>query len=119
MSDMIKAHDCNVIHPDILNKVKSNMPSKPAMDKLTDFFKIMGDSTRMQILCALVQNEMCVCDLAVLINVTKSAISHQLRSLKEAHLVKSRRSGKNVFYSLDDEHVEGILEKALEHIIEE
>jgi len=75
-------------------------------------------SDRIQILCALIQNEMCVCDLAVLINVTKSAISHQLRSLKEAHLVKSRRSGKNVFYSLDDEHVKDILEKALDHIIE-
>lgn len=118
MSDMIKAHDCNVIHVDILNKVKKNMPNEYAMRSLTEFFKIMGDGTRIQILCALIQNEMCVCDLAVLINVTKSAISHQLRSLKEAHLVKSRRSGKNVFYSLDDEHVKDILEKALDHIIE-
>ncbi len=118
MSDMIKAHDCNVIHVDVLNKVKKNMPNEYAMRNLTEFFKIMGDGTRIQILCALIQNEMCVCDLAVLINVTKSAISHQLRSLKEAHLVKSRRSGKNVFYSLDDEHVKDILEKALDHIIE-
>ncbi|MEW9094346.1 MAG: metalloregulator ArsR/SmtB family transcription factor [Clostridiaceae bacterium] len=119
MSDMVKAHDCNVIHPDILNKVKDNMPNESTMRNLTEFFKIMGDGTRIQILCALVQSEMCVCDLAVLTNVTKSAISHQLRSLKESHLVKSRRSGKNVFYSLDDEHVKDILEKALEHIIEE
>lgn len=113
-----KAHDCNVIHADILNKVKNNMPSEFIMGNLTDFFKIMGDSTRMQILCALVQNEMCVCDLAVLVNVTKSAISHQLRYLKQAHLVKSRRSGKNVFYSLDDDHIKDILEKAIEHIVE-
>ena len=119
MSDKVKAHDCNVIHPDILNKVQEAMPSEFAMHNLTEFFKIMGDSTRMQILCALVQNEMCVCDLAVLTNVTKSAISHQLRYLKEAHLVKPRRSGRNVFYSLEDEHVKDILEKALEHIVEE
>ena len=119
MTDKEKMHDCNVIHADILNKVKENMPSEPIMCNLTEFFKIMGDSTRMQILCALVQNEMCVCDLAVLVNVTKSAISHQLRYLKKSHLVKSRRSGKNVFYSLDDDHIKDILEKAIEHIIED
>lgn len=118
MSDIVKAHDCNVIHADILNKVKNDMPNESAMNDLTEFFKIMGDGTRIHILCALVQNEMCVCDLAILTNVTKSAMSHQLRSLKEAHLVKARRSGKNVFYSIDDEHVKDILEKALEHIIE-
>lgn len=118
MSNTVKAHDCSVIHTDVLNKVKSNMPNELSMRNLTEFFKIMGDGTRMQILCALMHSEMCGCDLAALTNVTKSAISHQLRSLKEAHLVKSRRSGKNVFYSLDDDHIKDIIEKALDHITE-
>lgn len=115
MSEKIKLCDCNVIHEDVVNSVRENMPRPESMDKLTNFFKIMGDSTRMHILYALVQSEMCVCDLAVLVNVTKSAMSHQLRTLKHAHLVKSRREGKNVFYSLDDEHIESIIKMAMEH----
>lgn len=115
MSEKIKLCDCNVIHEGVVNYVKENMPRPESMDKLTNFFKIMGDSTRMHILYALVHHEMCVCDLAVVVNVTKSAMSHQLRTLKYAHLVKSRREGKNVFYSLDDEHIESIIRMGMEH----
>ena len=85
---------------------------------LADFFKVLGDSTRARIMWALDESEMCVCDLAVLLNMTKSAISHQLRSLRQANLVKYRREGKVVFYSLADDHVKQIFEKGLEHICE-
>lgn len=86
---------------------------------LADFFKVLGDSTRIKIMSALDANEMCVCDLAVLLNMTKSAISHQLRSLKQANLVRFRREGKVVYYSLSDDHVRDIFTKGLEHIREE
>lgn len=75
----------------------------------------MGDNTRIQILCALAQSEMCVCDLASVVNVSRSAMSHQLRILRHAHLVKSRREGKNIFYSLDDDHVKSVIQMSLEH----
>ena len=110
--------DCEVIHEDILSKVKCHMPKDTGLYDLADFFKVFGDSTRMQILWALDINEMCVCDIAVLLGVTKSAISHQLRYLKEAHLVKNRKEGKVIFYSLHDEHVKNILEMGFEHINE-
>ncbi|MCC3868880.1 ArsR/SmtB family transcription factor [Terrisporobacter mayombei] len=115
MSEKIKLCDCNVIHEEVVNYVKEKMPAVEAMNNLTNLFKIMGDSTRMHTLYALVHSEMCVCDLAVVVNVTKSAMSHQLRTLKNAHLIKSRREGKNVFYSLDDEHVKSIIKMAMEH----
>ncbi|WP_297135252.1 ArsR/SmtB family transcription factor [Terrisporobacter sp.] len=115
MSEKIKLCDCNVIHEEVVNYVRDNMPKSQSINKLTEFFKIMGDSTRIHILCALAQSEMCVCDLAVIVNVTKSAMSHQLRVLRNAHLVKSRRQGKNVFYSLDDDHVKSVIQMSLEH----
>ena len=118
MSEKIKFCDCNAINEEVVNYVKENMPIAQNMDKLINLFKIMGDSTRMHILYALVYNEMCVCDLAVVVNVTKSAMSHQLRTLKNVHLVKSRKEGKNVFYSLDDEHIKSIIKVAMEHIEE-
>ena len=108
--------DCEVIHEDIVNEVKENMVDQGELSKLASFFKIFGDNTRINILSALHQHEMCVCDLAVLLNMTKSAISHQLRTLREARLVKPRRDGKNIFYSLDDKHVQDIFEIGLEHI---
>ena len=116
MSDEKIICDCEVIHEDVVNKVKENMNDKEELTKLADFFKIFGDSTRINILSALNQHEMCTCDLAVLLNMTKSAISHQLRILKNAKLVKSRREGRNVFYSLNDKHVQDIFEIGLEHI---
>ena len=85
---------------------------------VSDFFKILGDSTRAKIMWALDKSEMCVCDLAVLLGMTKSAISHQLKVLREANLVKFRKMGKMVMYSLDDDHVKTIFEMALEHVLE-
>ncbi len=110
--------DCNIIHKELVEKVKSKMPDNKSAEELSDLFKIMGDKTRILLLWALDNSEMCVCDLANLINMTKSAVSHQLKTLKEAKLVKSEKKGKHVFYSLIDEHVKDIFEKALEHILE-
>ena len=110
--------DCEVIHSDVVEEVKAKMPVEDVIFDLSDFFKVLGDSTRVKIMWALDQSEMCVCDLAVLLNMTKSAISHQLRSLKQANLVKFRKEGKVVFYSLADDHVKDIFEKGLEHIRE-
>ncbi len=111
--------DCDVIHADLVESVKKRMPDENELYDLSDFFKVLGDSTRAKIIWALDESEMCVCDLAVLLNMTKSAISHQLSSLKQADLVKHRKEGKVVFYSLADDHVKAIFEKGLEHIREE
>lgn len=108
--------DCEVIHADVVEEVSRYMPAEEMLYDLADFFKVFGDSTRIKILWALDRNEMCVCDLAVLLNMTKSAISHQLKTLKQEKLVKYRREGKVTFYSLLDEHVKNILEIGLEHI---
>ncbi|MGI6728190.1 MAG: ArsR/SmtB family transcription factor [Anaerovoracaceae bacterium] len=118
METKIEICDCNVIHEDIVEMAKTKMLEESKLYDLADFFKILGDSTRVKIMWALDINEMCVCDLAVLLNMTKSAISHQLRTLREANLVKFRREGKNVFYSLSDKNVKDILEEGLEHISE-
>ncbi|MGI6733282.1 MAG: ArsR/SmtB family transcription factor [Anaerovoracaceae bacterium] len=111
--------DCNVIHEDVVAKVREQMPEEEILYDLAELFKVFGDSTRIKILWALDQDEMCVCDIAYLLNMTQSAISHQLRVLKQAHLVKSRREGKVVYYSLADEHVKLILDQGLIHITEE
>lgn len=110
--------DCEVIHSDVVEKVKKNMPDETELYDLSDFFKILGDSTRAKIICALDENELCVCDLAVLLGMTKSAISHQLSILRQNNLVKNRREGKVVYYSLADDHIKEIFEKGLEHIRE-
>ncbi len=114
----IKKSDCEAINIEIVNKVKPNMPEMNVLYELSDFFKVMGDSTRIQLLWALEESDMCVGDLAVLLNMTKSAVSHQLRVLKTAKLVRSTKKGKNVYYALNDFHVKTILEKALEHVCE-
>ncbi len=116
MNDKDLICDCEVIHEDVVTKVKENMSRKNELTKLANFFKIFGDSTRISIINALDIHEMCVCDLAVLLNMTKSAISHQLRNLRNAGLVKSRREGKGVYYSLNDKHVQDIFEIGLDHI---
>ena len=115
----IERCDCDVIHEEIVNKVREKMPQEETLYDLAELFKVFGDSTRIKILWALDESEMCVCDIAVLLDMTQSAISHQLRVLKQAELVKSRREGKIVFYSLDDEHVKQIFEQGLIHISEE
>ena len=103
---------------DIINEVSAKMPNTTLLYELSDFFKLMGDSTRIQLLWALEENEMCVGELASLLNMTKSAVSHQLKILRSAKLVRADKKGKNVFYSLNDHHVKTVLEMALEHILE-
>lgn len=110
--------DCTVIHEDIVNMVKSKMPDEENLYDLAELFKVFGDSTRIKILCALVEAELCVCDIAALLNMTQSAISHQLRVLKQTRLVKYRKEGKIVFYSLEDEHIKNIFDQGLIHINE-
>ena len=111
--------DCVIIHEDVVNRVKGKMPQEESLYDLAELFKVFGDTTRIKILWALDESEMCVCDIANLLGMTQSAISHQLRILKQADLVKNRRDGKVVYYSLDDEHVKQILDKGLTHINEE
>jgi len=110
--------DCEVIHAEVVNDVKKRMPQDEDIYDLSDFFKVLGDSTRMKIIWALDESEMCVCDIAVLLNMTKSAISHQLRALRNASLVKFRKEGKEVYYSLKDQHVRDLYEIGMEHIKE-
>lgn len=109
---------CQIIHEDIVNKVSKNMLSEDASIDLSEFFKIFGDSTRIKILNALITESMCVCDIAALLNMTHSAISHQLKILKQAKIVKYNKVGKVVYYMLDDEHIEQIFKKGVEHIEE-
>ena len=115
MKDIINKCDCNFIHDEIVGKVKNKMPEDEKLYDLADLFKVFGDTTRIKIICALFESEMCVCELSCLLNMTQSAISHQLRVLKSARLVKFRREGKVVYYSLDDEHIETILGMAFDH----
>lgn len=110
--------DCEVIHKDVVDEVIKRMPREQTLFDLADLFKILGDSTRVKILWALDEAEVCVCDIAYLLNMKQSAISHQLRVLKQAKLVKSRRQGKVVYYTLADHHVKTIFKQALEHILE-
>ena len=110
--------DCEVIHGEIVDVVRKMMPQEEQLYELSDFFKVLGDSTRVKIMWALDMQELCVCDLAVLLNMTKSAISHQLRALREARLVKFRKDGKVVYYSLADHHVKQVFEMGYQHINE-
>lgn len=112
--------DCDYIHAhdDVIQSVYEEMPEEEVLYDLAELFKVFGDSTRIKILYVLFQSEMCVCDIAQLLNMSQSAISHQLRVLKQAQLVKYRREGKTVFYSLADSHVTTILNQGLEHIEE-
>lgn len=107
------------VHQAILKKVRAGMPDEDALYDLAELFKIFGDSTRIRILFVLFESEMCVCDLAEALNMTQSAISHQLRILKQNKLIKNRRDGKQVFYSLADGHVQTIIGQGLEHILED
>ena len=109
---------CNFIHEDIVDSVKKNMPKDEILYDLAELFKVFGDTTRVKILYALFENEMCVCDISKLLNMTQSAISHQLRVLKQSRLVKFRKDGKVVYYSLDDNHIQRIFNEGLEHIKE-
>lgn len=102
----------------ILDKLKNEMPTDDIIGKLSDVFKVFGDGTRIRILWVLFDKEVCVFDIAEAVGMTQSAVSHQLRVLKQARLIKARRDGKNTFYSLDDEHVKRIIEQVMIHISE-
>ncbi len=108
--------DCNVIHKEVVDDVINKMLEQDVFNKLAEFFKILGDTTRMKILFALDQSEMCVCDIANVLGMSKSSVSHQLGTLRRSGIVKCRKSGKEVFYMLDDEHVKQVTEVAIEHI---
>lgn len=118
MKEKIEKCSCTVIHEDVISRVKDTIPNEEVLYDLADLFKIFGDTTRIKILCALFKAEMCVCDIAALLNMTQSSISHQLRVLKQARLVKFRKEGKVVYYSLDDDHVKSIFDQGLHHISE-
>ena len=106
------------VHEEIVRNVQKEMPNEDVLFDLSELFKTFGDSTRICILYCLFASEMCVCDIATLLNMTQSAISHQLSVLKKSKLIKSRREGKIVFYSLADSHVRTILDQGVEHVTE-
>lgn len=118
INEQIECCDCNEIHEDLLKIVNDTTPEETELYDLAELFKVFGDSTRIRILFVLFEAEVCVCDLAKVLNMTQSAISHQLRILKANKLVNSRREGKSVFYSLADGHVRTIIAQGREHIEE-
>ena len=120
MEDRYNVECCDFIHAheEIVEKVRQELPDEDTLYDLSELFRIFGDSTRIRILYVLFEAEMCVCDIAALLGMTQSAISHQLRALKNARLVKSRREGKTVFYALADDHVKTIIDQGLEHVAE-
>ena len=111
--------DCCEVHENLLQIVNETIPEENELYDLAELFKVFGDSTRIRILFVLFEAEVCVCDIAQLLNMNQSAISHQLRILKQNKLVKSRRDGKSIFYSLADEHVRTIIDQGREHIEED
>ncbi len=117
--DTLELCDVPVIHEDVLARVKAKMPDEDPVYEVAELFKVFGDSTRARIICALNIEEMCVCDLSALLNMTQSAISHQLRLLKVSRIVKSRKQGRVVYYSLDDSHIGQIFAMAFDHVMEE
>lgn len=114
----IECCDVACVHNDAVKQVLDKMPEEGLLRELADFYKVFGDATRVKILCVLLESEMCVCDLAEVLCMTQSAISHQLRVLKQVKLVKNRREGKTVFYSLADGHIQSIISQGMEHITE-
>lgn len=109
---------CELVHETIIEGVRQKMPQEEKLYDLAELFKVFGDTTRVKIISALFEAELCVCDIAELLAMSPSAISHQLRVLRQARLVKHRKEGKVVFYSLDDEHIKQIFNQGLEHILE-
>lgn len=116
--EVLEQCECTCVHKEIVDKVYNQMPDDEILYDVADLFKVFGDCTRIKILYALFESEMCVCDIADLLNMSQSAISHQLRVLKQARLVKYRRDGKTVFYSLNDDHIKTIFNQGLEHVLE-
>lgn len=111
--------DCEIIHKSVVDKTRKKMLDVGTLKMMTDFYKSFADSTRLRIIDILQNHEMCVCDISVLLNMTKSAISHQLKYLRQLNIVKARKDGKIVYYSLADKHVNEIYEVCLNHVLEE
>ena len=118
MSERVELCQEHHAHPDVLAHVKLDLPDEEALYDLAELFKVFGDSTRVRILYALFESELCVCDIAELLSMSQSAISHQLRVLKQARLVRNRREGKTIFYFLADDHVRTIIGQGMDHISE-
>jgi len=116
MENNIEVCNCQEIHSDCVNCVKENMLKDEIFTEVSELFKVFGDYTRIKIIYALLKKELCVCDIAEVLNMSQSSISHQLRVLKAARLVKFRKEGKVVYYSLDDEHVGSIFNAGLSHV---
>ncbi|SET36787.1 ArsR/SmtB family transcription factor [[Clostridium] polysaccharolyticum] len=114
----VETCDIQCVHPEVVQQAFNNMPAEEYLYDLAELFKVFGDTTRIKILYVLFESEMCVCDIAEILNMTQSAISHQLRVLKQNRLVRFRREGKNIIYSLADEHVRSIINQGMEHINE-
>ena len=114
----IECCDVPAVHSDLVSEVRARLPEENSMQDLAELFKVFGDSTRIRILFVLFEAEVCVCDLAAALNMTVSAVSHQLKILKQAKLIKSRRDGRSVFYSLADDHVRTIVSQGMDHITE-
>ena len=123
MKDKKQLHEevceVSVIHDTAVAKVRESIQDEDPIYEVAELFKVFGDSTRARIICALTVSELCVCDLSCLLNMSQSAISHQLRILKQARMVKNRRSGKVVYYSLADDHIKKLFEIAFEHVMED
>ena len=117
MKERLEICEDNTVHADLVSRVQ--MLDEEELADLAELFKVFGDSTRIKILYALFEEELCVCDIAEVLNMTISAVSHQLRILKQNKLVKNRREGKSIFYSLDDDHVKKIIAMGKEHIEEQ
>ena len=114
----LDASSCNVLHPITVRKVSEQMPSESALNSLADFFKLFSDKTRVGILWALSLSEMCVCDLSMLLKMKQPAISQHLKNLRQMRIVQTRREGKVIYYSLDDDHIKTVLKTGLWHIDE-
>ena len=110
--------DCDIIHDDLVQKAKVSLLDDDKLLLMADFYKALSDSTRIKIVNLLKDHELCVCDISVLLNMTKSAVSHQLKNLREMNLIKSRRDGKQVWYSLADDHVVEVFDISLSHVLE-
>ena len=113
-----KMDKSTIVNQNVVDQVTKSLPDEEILYDVAELFKVFGDSTRIKIICALFESEMCVYDLAAALQMTQSAISHQLRILKTANLVKFRRDGKMMYYSLDDEHVQQIFDAGYKHVIE-
>ena len=111
--------DCTVIHEEVVARVRGEMPDDGILLDLADTFKLFSDSTRLKILYALMQAEMCVCDISVLLGMSKASVSHQLRVLKQSNLVKYRKAGRVIYYSLADDHVRTICSQGMDHVLED